>query len=118
MITKSKEIRSRLFAVLVAGMLAAGAAAAADSQRGQEIYAQTCVACHGADGRGVLPGVPDFTSAGGSLAKEDAVLLRNITDGFQTPGSPMAMPPKGGNPDLTEEDILSVLRYLREKYGT
>ena len=92
-------------------------ATAADAGRGGEIYAQTCVACHGADGRGVLPGVPDFTSASGPLAKEDA-LLQHITDGFQTPGSPMAMPSKGGNPDLTEEDVMSVLRYLREHYGT
>jgi len=28
----------------------------------------------------------------------------------------MAMPPKGGNPALTESGIASVLRYLREAF--
>jgi len=91
---------------------------AADSGRGAEIYAQTCVACHGADGRGTLPGVPDFTSKSGPLSKGDSVLLQHITDGFQTPGSVMAMPPKGGNPDLTEDDVIDVLYYIRGKFGS
>jgi len=102
---------------LFANVLSTGAAAAEDMVRGQEIYEQTCVACHGADGRGTLPGVPDFTSKNSPMAKDDALLLLHITDGFQTPGSMMAMPPKGGNSDLTEEDIKFVIQYIREKYG-
>lgn len=43
---------------------------------GQGIYAQTCVACHGADGKGTIPGVPDFTSEDSPLAKSDTELLR------------------------------------------
>ena len=72
----------------------------------------------GADGRGTLPGVPDFTSKSGPLSKGDSVLLQHITDGFQTPGSVMAMPPKGGNPDLTEDDVIDVLYYIRGKFGS
>ena len=30
----------------------------------------------------------------------------------------MAMPSKGGNPALTEEDIRAVLAYLRTEFGT
>ena len=35
--------------------------ATGNSWSGEEIYAQTCVACHGADGKGALPGVPSFS---------------------------------------------------------
>jgi hypothetical protein len=38
---------------------------------GKVVYDETCVACHGPDGTGVLPGVPDFTSKSGPLAKSD-----------------------------------------------
>lgn len=84
---------------------------------GKDIYSQTCVACHGANGTGAIPGVPDFTKAGSPLSKSDEDLLHNITTGFQTPGSAMAMPAKGGNPDLNSADIRAVLGYLRESFG-
>lgn len=118
MIAQLNVFRILSSAALVVGVLGAGAATAADVGRGQKIYDQTCVACHGADGRGALPGVPDFKSKSGPLAKDDALLLRHITDGFQSPGSMMAMPPKGGNSDLTKEDVINVLRYIRSKYGS
>lgn len=84
---------------------------------GETIYNQTCVACHGADGKGTLPGAPDFTSSEGPLAQNDDVLIENITYGFQGPGSPMAMPAKGGNTDLTDADIGVLLAYIREQFG-
>ena len=89
----------------------------AKAASGQAIFTQTCVACHGVDGSGGLPGVPDYTRKDGPLAKSDAVLARHITEGFQSPGSPMAMPPKGGNPDLSADDIQAVLKYLRKTFG-
>ena len=84
---------------------------------GQAIYSQTCVACHGVDGKGTLPGVPDLTRKDGRLAKPDDELLRNITNGFQSPGSPMAMPAKGGNTSLSEIDLKNVLEYLHETFN-
>lgn len=94
--------------------LAFSASAAAFAESGQAVYQSTCVACHGAEGEGALPGVPDLT---GPLSKPDDVLMDHIINGFQTPGSPMAMPPKGGNPALTREDIEQVPRYMRETFG-
>ena len=84
---------------------------------GKTIYTQTCIACHGADGKGSLPGVPDFTGSKSPLSKDDATLTKNVLEGFQSPGSPMAMPPKGGNPDLNTDDIQAVMNYLRETFG-
>lgn len=90
--------------------------AADDVARGEALYKETCMACHGAGGAGSLPGVPDLTKASGSLAKPDAALFKNIKEGFQSPGSPMAMPPKGGNPALTDEDIRIVIQYMRSAF--
>ena len=84
---------------------------------GKQIYHQTCIACHGSEGTGGLPGVPYFTDADGPLSKSDEILTQSILNGFRSPGSPMAMPAKGGNPNLTEADVNVVLGYLRERYG-
>lgn len=94
------------------------AATAVAAAPGQAVYEGTCIACHGADGKGALPGVPDLTDPKGPLSKSDDVLINHIVDGFQSAGSPMAMPPKGGNPALTREDIEGVLRYMREVFGS
>ncbi len=63
------------------------------------------------------PGVPNLTLVDGRLTKSDDTVLKNIVDGFQSEGSLMAMPPKGGNPDLTEQDIADVLAYMRKEYN-
>lgn len=85
---------------------------------GSDIYKQTCIACHGANGKSAVPGAPDFTRPEGSLSQSDEVLMQHIIEGFQSPGSPMAMPPKGGNATLTTSDIQAVLGYIRENFGS
>jgi len=84
---------------------------------GMETYEKTCIACHGDNGKGTLPGTPDFTSSDGALSKTDEVLIDHITNGFQSDGSPMAMPPRGGNANLSATDISAVLKYVREAFG-
>ncbi len=82
------------------------------------LFNQTCVACHGANGKGVLPGVPDFTASNGPLAqKTDAELVVSVLNGLQTPGATMAMPAKGGNVAITEADAAGLVRYLRQSFA-
>ncbi|WP_300339598.1 c-type cytochrome [Accumulibacter sp.] len=59
-----------------------GAATAA----GESTYQSSCAACHGADGAGVLPGVPGLTATNGSLAFADEELVKRTAEGFQSPG--------------------------------
>ena len=84
---------------------------------GEDVYNQTCIACHGANGKGMVPGAPDFTKSNGPLAQSDEVLLQHITEGFMSKGSPMAMPPKGGNSSLTESDIRAVLQHMKKTFS-
>ena len=50
------------------------------------------------------------------LASRTKSFIRTFLPGYQSPGSPMAMAPKGGNPALTGADIDLVLRYLLEAF--
>tara|TARA_R110000782_G_scaffold30891_13_gene76609 strand:- start:4509 stop:5045 length:537 start_codon:yes stop_codon:yes gene_type:complete len=81
---------------------------------GESIYKQTCVACHAANGEGAIPGVPKFSER---LSKPDSELFANIKNGFQSEGSPMAMPARGGNPSLSDADIKEVMSYIRQSFS-
>jgi mono/diheme cytochrome c family protein len=86
-----------------------------DWRAGGEIYHRTCVTCHGEDGHGARRGVPDFTT--GVMAYSSDSLAAHIEHGFRAPGRVLAMPPKGGNPGLTAEDIRNLLAYLHHAFG-
>ena len=90
---------------------------AAAVKAGKKLYSQTCIACHGANGKGALPGVSNFTTADGPLAKSDAELIKSITDGLATPGAALSMPAKGGIPSLTDDDVRALIAYLRSEFG-
>ena len=84
--------------------------------QGEELYA-SCQACHGPDARGVtglgktLVGSPFVDS------KTDAELVafikvgRGTDDPENTTG--VGMPAKGGNPALTDDDLLAIVNYIR-----
>lgn len=121
------QVLQKVFVSVAALWLPAAAAVAApkticgfsggDSARGQAVYAQACVACHGADGRGKLPGTPDLTKKGGVLTKAHAELQDHIIRGFKSPNSRMAMPPRGGKPGLTDQDIKDVHTFMHKAFG-
>ncbi|MDD3762932.1 MAG: cytochrome c [Nevskiales bacterium] len=102
--------------LLIALLVTLPALARADEA--EALYNQTCVACHGPDGKGAIPGTPDFNKADSPLHhKDEATLARSILDGFQSPGSSMAMPPRGGMPSLTEEQAVALVRFLHARFG-
>lgn len=85
--------------------------------KGQQLYSGLCIACHGANAEGV-------TGLGKSLKESDffnslsdAELVAFIAEG--RPASDPAnttgvdMPARGGNPNLTDEDLAAVVAYLR-----
>ena len=90
----------------IAATLALGAAVAwaGDTQRGAKLYQIHCVQCHGAQGRPVLPGAPDFTRPT-ALLKSDLALLASVRSGRG------AMPAYAGQ--LRDTEILDIVAHLR-----
>lgn len=117
MVVNKTDNGAWLKAMVAAWLLGLPLTVPAGEGRGGAVYQQFCLACHGADGAGMMPGVPDFTEPNGTLTKPDSELLRNIITGIQSPGSPLAMPPKGGNPALTETQLMEALKYIRRTFG-
>lgn len=99
-----KRIGWALVGVMITGLLAGNPAAAADPQRGAELYRNHCLACHGAGGKPVLPGAPDFSKPM-ALLKPDTTLLASIRQGRG------AMPSYAGL--LRDREILDLVAHLR-----
>ncbi len=85
--------------------------------RGEEIFNATCIACHGVGGVGVEGlGKPLTTSTFVAGLTDEELLAflvvgRTEDDPLNTTGN--AMPPRGGNPALTDGDLMAVVAYLR-----
>lgn len=90
---------------------------AGDPAKGKEIFSTTCFACHGEGGVGVPNLGKDMTTSTFIHESGDADLLAFIKKG-RDPSDPanttgVAMPPKGGNPALTDAQLMDVIAYVR-----
>lgn len=89
----------------------------AEITAGRTLYENNCAVCHGPDGEGAMPGVRSMTVNTGWPKKSDQELVAMIINGVESTDGPVSMPPKGGNPSLTEEQIHSIVNYLRRLVG-
>jgi len=95
----------------------APAAAKGDATQGQTSFLMTCAACHGPEGKGVKNLGKDMTISKFIAGKPDDDLLafvktgRPIDDPLNTTG--VLMPPKGGNPAMTDEELRNVIAFIR-----
>ncbi len=92
-------------------------AAAGDATKGKELFATSCAACHGPAAEGVQGLGKDMTTSDFIAGLSDAELIafikqgRPIGDPLNTTG--VDMPPKGGNPALTDEQLTDIVAYMR-----
>jgi disulfide bond formation protein DsbB len=90
---------------------------AGDADNGAELFVGTCSSCHGAEATGI-PGLgKDLTTSEWVGQQTDAQLVEFLATGrpatheLNTTG--VDMPPKGGNPALTDQDLTDIVAYLR-----
>ncbi len=84
---------------------------------GEQLYQTTCAACHGFNALGI-PSL-GFPLIGNEFVNEMTddefhdflVVGRPATDPANTTG--VAMPARGGNPSLTDEDLYNIVAYIR-----
>ncbi len=90
---------------------------AGDPAQGEVLFNQVCIACHGAGGVGVEGlGKNMVTSTFIHDQNDDQLLAfiktgRPVGDPLNTTG--VDMPPKGGNPALTDEQLIDIIAYIR-----
>lgn len=101
------KLTNKWVTVLLAGaalLLVGTTAQAADPNKGRQLFTTHCAICHGASGKSVMPGAPNF-DRGEGLLRPDFTLLAAIRSGKN------AMPAFQGM--LLDRDILDVIAYLR-----
>ncbi|MBU6422382.1 MAG: cytochrome c5 family protein [Gammaproteobacteria bacterium] len=88
---------------------AAGAAPVV-AQSGKQIWEGTCSACHGTGALGA-PKIGDKSEWAPHLAKGFTVLEDHALHGF------LLMPAKGGNPSLSDAQVVKALEYMISQSG-
>jgi mono/diheme cytochrome c family protein len=89
-------------------------------ERGQKLYEQHCVDCHGADGKGLPPGYPPLAGNRALTMQEPVNAIRIVLNGGFAPGTagnprPYGMPPYSHL--LNDEEVAAVVSYLRASWG-
>lgn len=90
----------------ITGEKAAKIAAAAD---GAMVYNKVCVACHG-QGIAGAPKIGDKEAWKPHIAKGMETLVNHAINGFT--GDRGVMPPKGGDPSLSDAEVVAAVRYM------
>lgn len=93
---------------------------AANPARGQMVFLGTCSSCHGNNGRGLPNLGADLIESRFIDEHDDKELLNYVKVGRQ-PWDPesvmkLQMPPRGGNPTLTDDDLRDTVAYLRQMH--
>jgi len=92
-------------------------ASTGDATAGEPLFNSTCSACHGPDAKGMPNLGKDLTTSEFLKERSDAEMLDFVLIG-RTAGDPLNdtgvdMPPRGGNPALSNDDIYDIIAYLR-----
>ena len=88
-----------------------------DPVAGKEQFDMICFACHGPGGEGIEGLGKPFTTSEFLREKSDEEMVEFIKVGRPS-GDPLNttgidMPPKGGNPALTDDQIVDIIAYVR-----
>lgn len=86
--------------------------AAADGGKGLDVFKKTCVMCHQTGVAGA-PKLGDKADWGPRIAQGKDVLYKHAIEGFN--GNKGAMPAKGGNPSLSDEEMKAAVDYIVSK---
>jgi cytochrome c5 len=98
----------------VGTVVLAAAGAASGSLSGQQVFAQVCKTCH-ETGLAGAPKAGDKAAWAPRIAEGEKTLLQHAIAGYQ--GKTGVMPPKGGNPDLTDDEVHRAVVYLADQAG-
>lgn len=87
-------------------LVAVGASNAAWANDGGEVFRRNCEACHGGWGGYGAPGTGNYDAWRPSLKRGPEEMFAAVRDGRSS------MPPRGGNPTLSDEDLRRAVQWL------
>lgn len=77
---------------------------------GPQVYNVNCYLCHAAPGVGGAPVFGNSQAWAPRIAQGQEMLRERVINGYQ--GEQGIMPPKGGRPDLSDEEIFEALDFM------
>jgi len=88
-----------------------------DVEDGRLLFLGSCAACHGTSAQGMPHQGPDLRSSAFVSRSSHEELVTFLASG-RPPGDPrnvtgLPMPPRGGNPALTDRHLGQIIEYLR-----
>ena len=98
----------------VGTIVMADASAPHGNLTGEAVYGQVCKTCHDA-GLAGAPKAGDKAAWTARIAQGEKTLVAHAIDGYQ--GKAGVMPPKGGNADLTDDEVHRAVVFLANKAG-
>ena len=90
------------------------AAASDEPKSGQAVYDSVCMSCHGG-AIAAAPATGDKAAWAPRIEKGIETLYKHAIEGFQGEGSAMAMPARGGNSSLSDEEVKAAVDYMVEQ---
>ena len=90
----------------------AAPAASTEVAAGEAVFKKTCAMCHQTGAAGA-PKLGDKADWGPRLAQGKDTLYKHALEGFN--GNKGAMPAKGGNPSLSDDDVKAAVDFMAGK---
>jgi cytochrome c5 len=108
--TSDSEETASLIQPVAKVVLGVAETAAKGSHTGEQVVTATCSACHGSGALGA-PKIGDNGAWAPRIAQGLETLVKHATGGFNQ------MPARGGNADLTDEEITRAIAFMANKSG-
>lgn len=78
----------------------------AEDDPGQKIFERNCDVCHGGWGGYGAPGVGNYDAWRPALRRGEKGMMHSVLNGQNS------MPPRGGNPTLSDKELLAAVRWI------
>jgi cytochrome c5 len=110
--TEAPKTEAPAPAPVVAAPAPVAVADAADGGKGADVFKKTCAMCHQTGVAGA-PKLGDKADWGPRIAQGKDTLYKHAIEGFN--GNKGAMPAKGTNPSLSDEDVKATVDFMVSK---
>lgn len=101
--------------IMPSGNVTMGDGTEVGQRTGSQVFNKICIQCHGAESTvAYAPKVTHKDQWGPRIAQGYQTLIKHAIEGFQGAGT---MPPRGGAPDLTDDEVARAIAFMANQSG-